>query len=131
MDADYALKIMNQISLYGKPIKVNKSSQDKTTQEVGANVFVGNLTPRVDEKALRKAFSAFGIVVSTKIMRDPETGAAKNYGFVSYDSFDSSDLAIQKMNGQFLEGNPIDVSYAFKKDSKGERHGSLAERVLA
>jgi hypothetical protein len=29
------------------------------------------------------------------------------------------------MNGQFLCNRPISVSYAFKKDSKGERHGTL------
>jgi hypothetical protein len=38
------------IKLYGKPIRVNKSSQDKNTNEVGANLFVGNLDPEVDEK---------------------------------------------------------------------------------
>jgi splicing factor 3B subunit 4 len=43
---------------------------------------------------LRDVFSAFGIVISTKIMREPETGESKKYGFVSYDNFDSSDLAI-------------------------------------
>ena len=35
------------------------------------------------------------------------------------------------MNGQYLEGRPVDVSYAYKKDSHGEKHGSAAERVLA
>ena len=35
------------------------------------------------------------------------------------------------MNGQYLCNRPISVSYAFKKDSKGERHGSAAERLLA
>uniref|UniRef100_H0XI89 Splicing factor 3b subunit 4 n=1 Tax=Otolemur garnettii TaxID=30611 RepID=H0XI89_OTOGA len=35
------------------------------------------------------------------------------------------------MNGQYLCNRPITVSYAFKKDSKGERHGSAAERLLA
>ena len=36
------------------------------------------------------------------------------------------------MNGQYVNGKPIDVSYAYKKDSKsGEKHGSIAERVLA
>ena len=47
---------------------------------------------------LRDVFSAFGIVISTKLMRDPETGESKKYGFVSYDNFESSDLAIQRMN---------------------------------
>merc|ERR1719320_2185790 len=35
------------------------------------------------------------------------------------------------MNGQYLCNRAIAISYAFKKDSKGERHGSAAERLLA
>src|SRR6201996_6378646 len=43
-DADYAAKIMNQIRLYGKPIRVNKASADKQKNvEIGAELFVGNL----------------------------------------------------------------------------------------
>ena len=60
-----------------------------------------------------------------QIMRD-EVGASKGFGFVQYDSFESSDMAIECMNGQFLCNQPIVVQYAFKKESKGERHGSLA-----
>lgn len=131
-DADYAIKILHMVKCFGKPIKVNKATQDKRTQEVGANIFVGNIHEDVDEKMLRDVFSSFGIVLSTKIMRDPETSVSKRYGFVSYDNFDSSDAAINSMNGQYLCGKPIDVSYAYKKDtSTGEKHGSMAERVLA
>ena len=130
-DADYSIKIMHMIKLYGKPIKVNKASQDKRTQEVGANIFVGNVSEEVDEKGLKDIFSTFGVVLSTKIMRDPESGSSKKFGFVSFDNFDSSDEAIKKMNGQYISGKPIDVTYAYKKDTKGERHGSVAERILA
>jgi splicing factor 3B subunit 4 len=35
------------------------------------------------------------------------------------------------MNGQFLMNKAITVQYAFKKDGKGERHGTPAERLLA
>lgn len=130
-DADYAIKIMHMVKLFGKPIHVNKASQDKRTQEVGANLFVGNLNSEIDEKTLKDIFYSFGIVVSTKIMRDPESGVSKGYGFVSYDNFESADNAINTMNGQYVGGKPIDVSYAYKKDTKGERHGSTAERILA
>jgi len=34
------------------------------------------------------------------------------------------------MNGQFLMNKAITVQYAFKKDGKGERHGTAAERLL-
>ena len=98
---------------------------------MGANIFVGNLHEDVDEKMLRDVFSSFGIVLSTKVMRDPETGQSKRYGFVSYDNFESSDASIQAMNGQYLCGKPIDVSYAYKRDTTGEKHGTSSERVLA
>ncbi|XP_039121017.1 splicing factor 3B subunit 4 [Dioscorea cayenensis subsp. rotundata] len=131
-DADYAIKILNMIKLYGKPIRVNKASQDKKSLDVGANLFVGNLDPDVDEKLLYDTFSAFGVIVTNpKIMRDPETGNSRGFGFISYDSFETSDAAIEAMNGQYLCNRQITVSYAYKKDTKGERHGTPAERVLA
>lgn len=131
-DSEYAIKVMNMIKVYGKPIKVNKASNDKKQLDVGANIFIGGLDPDVDEKLLYDTFSAFGGITQTpKIMRDPETGTSKGYGFVSFDSFESSDLAIECMNGQYLANRPIVVQYAFKKESQGERHGSQAERLLA
>lgn len=131
-DADYAMKIMSMIKLFGKPIKINKASADKKTMDVGANLFIGNLDPDVDEKLLYDTFSAFGVIVSApKIMRDGDSGGSKGYGFISYDSFEAADAAINAMNGQYLCGRPISVSYALKKDSKSERHGSAAERLLA
>ncbi|KAF3439058.1 hypothetical protein FNV43_RR17333 [Rhamnella rubrinervis] len=131
-DADYAIKVLNMIKLYGKPIRVNKASQDKKSLDVGANLFIGNLDPDVDEKLLYDTFSAFGVIVTNpKIMRDPDTGNSRGFGFISYDSFEASDAAIEAMNGQYLCNRQITVSYAYKKDTKGERHGTPAERVLA
>jgi hypothetical protein len=50
-----------------------------------------------------------------KIMYDPDTGNSKGFGFVSYDSFEASDYAIECMNGAYLGGRPIVVQYAYKK----------------
>eukprot|EP00887_Chlorella_sp_A99_P002695 scaffold6.g2695.t1 len=130
-DADYAIKVLNMVKVFGKPLRVNKSSQDKNSNDVGANLFIGNLDPDVDEKLLYDTFSAFGVVVNTKIMRDPDTGSSKGFGFISFDAFESSDAAIEAMNGQFLMNRGISVTYAYKKDTRGERHGTPAERLLA
>ncbi|CAE7837977.1 SF3B4 [Symbiodinium microadriaticum] len=112
---------MNMIRLFGKPIRCNKSSQDKKTNEVGANLFIGNLEPEVDEKMLYDTFSAFGVLLFAKVMRDPDTGVSRGFGFISYDTFEASDAALAGMNGQFLCNRPISVSYAYKKETKGER----------
>ncbi|KAF8251922.1 RNA-binding domain-containing protein [Wilcoxina mikolae CBS 423.85] len=131
-DAEYAARIMNQVRLYGKPIRVNKASADKQkTVEVGAELFVGNLDSMVDEKTLYDTFSTFGNLVSApKIARD-DAGISKGFGFISYDSFEASDKAIESMDKQFLMNKEINVQYAYKKDGKGERHGDQAERLLA
>lgn len=62
-DADYAVKIMNQIKLFGKPIRVNKSSTMETGKkdiDIGANLFIGNLDTSVDEQQLTDTFGTFG-----------------------------------------------------------------------
>lgn len=132
LDADYAVKVMNQVRLYGKPLKVNRSAADKRTLDVGANLFVGNLAPQVDEKILYDTFGMFGtIITAPTLARDPGSSASRGFGFVSYDCFEASDAAIEAMHGQYLCNKPISVSYAFKKEGSGERHGSPAERLLA
>ena len=115
-----AIRVLNMVKLYGKALRINKASSDRRTAEVGANLFIGNLDPDVDEKLLYDTFSAFGVVVSTpKIMRDPDTGNSKGFGFVGFDCFEASDAAIETMGGQFLAGRPVSVMYAYKKDSRG------------
>ena len=120
------------LSLHKKPIRVNKSTTDKRVVDVGSNLFLGNLDPEVNEKLLFDTFSSFGgIIKQPKIMRDIDTGTSKGYGFISFDCFEASDMAIECMNGQFLCNRLISVGYAFKKENPNERHGTQAERMLA
>ena len=64
-DAEYAARIMNQVRLYGKPVRVNKASADKQkTVEVGAELFVGNLDPMVTEQTLYDTFGRFGSLIT-------------------------------------------------------------------
>lgn len=87
-------------------------------------------TAKVRRTPIRRAFINSNIH-SSQIARDPTAGTSKGYGFVSYTDFESSDAAVESMNGQFLMNKAITVQYAFKKDGKGERHGTPAERLLA
>jgi splicing factor 3B subunit 4 len=78
--------------------------------------------PPIFLQLLYDTFSAFGVIINTpKLMRDPDTGNSKGFGFVSYDCFEASDAAIEAMNGQYLCNRQITVSYAYKKDTKGKR----------
>ena len=73
-DAEYAARIMNQVRLYGKPIRVNKASADKQkTVEVGAELFIGNLDPMVTEQTLYDTFGRFGSLVSAPKVFQPDS----------------------------------------------------------
>lgn len=133
LDAAYANKVLNMVKLFGKPLRLSQSAVDRRSQDVGANLFVGNLSEDTDDKLLHDAFSTFGALIEPAcIMRDAETGAPKNFGFVKYATFEAADAAVDVMHGQYIGNQPITVQFAFKKDGNGrERHGSQAERTLA
>ena len=123
-DAQYALKrVMNMIKLFGSTIVVKSAKKGGEDDiDIGANLFIGQLAPEVDEKVLYDTFSAFGTITKTpKIMRDTETDLSRGFAFLSFSSFRASDLAIECLNGQYLCGKQIVVQYAYKKETAGER----------
>ena len=42
-----------------------QASAHQKNLDVGANIFIGNLDPEVDEKLLYDTFSAFGVILQT------------------------------------------------------------------
>jgi RNA recognition motif-containing protein len=64
-DADYAMKIMNGIKLFGRPIRVNKASADKKANiNIGADLHISGLDTSIDERTLLTIFSSFGPLMS-------------------------------------------------------------------
>lgn len=89
------------------------------------NLYVGNLPYDVDDNDLQRAFSAFGRVVSAKVIKDMESGRSKGFGFVEMDSKESGEAAIKQLNGSDLHGRNITVNEA---RPKGEGRGGSGGR---
>lgn len=128
-DAAYAVSLFGNIRLYNKSVNIRHASSEKSSGDVGAKVFVGNLDPLVTDKSLTQTFSTFGPIVSTKISRS-EDGQPRGFGFVIFEDFETADAAIANMNGQYLMNKPCTVSYARKENGSGF-HGNETERRLA
>ena len=87
------------------------------------NLYVGNLNPETTEDSLRKIFSEFGEIVSVKIIREPETGVSKGFGFVEMaDKFHAFD-AIDNIDMTYFEGQVISVREAKGKTGGGNQRG--------
>ena len=74
------------------------------------NIYVGNLNYQITEDELKNVFSAYGDVVSVKLISDRETGRAKGFGFV--EMADDESGAIKKLEGQEVKGRSLRVSKA-------------------
>ncbi|RVW94817.1 Polyadenylate-binding protein 5 [Vitis vinifera] len=94
-DATNALEHLNFTPLNGKPIRIMFSHRDPSIRKSGfANVFIKNLDPSIDNKALLDTFAAFGTVLSCKIALD-NNGQSKGYGFVQFEQEEAAQNAIK------------------------------------
>ncbi|KAL6105774.1 pabpc4 [Pungitius sinensis] len=124
-DAERALDTMNFDVVKGKPIRIMWSQRDPSLRKSGVgNVFIKNLDKSIDNKALYDTFSAFGNILSCKVVCD-ENGS-KGYAFVHFETQDAADRAIEKMNGMLLNDRKVFVG-RFK--SRKEREAELGARA--
>uniref|UniRef100_A0A672LW14 Polyadenylate-binding protein n=1 Tax=Sinocyclocheilus grahami TaxID=75366 RepID=A0A672LW14_SINGR len=116
---------MNFDVVKGKPIRIMWSQRDPSLRKSGVgNVFIKNLDKSIDNKALYDTFSAFGNILSCKVVCD-ENGS-KGYAFVHFETQDAADRAIEKMNGMLLNDRKVFVG-RFK--SRKEREAEMGAKA--
>ena len=82
------------------------------------NMYVSNLGYHTSEEDLRKLFEAFGKVSSAKLIKDRDTGNSRGFGFVEMDSESEASQAMNKLNGNEMEGRFISVTIAREKKDR-------------
>ena len=67
--------------------------------ESGNQVYVENIPWNVDNLALQDLFSEQGQVLEAKVVYDRESGRSRGFGFVTYNTADEANSAIESLNG--------------------------------
>lgn len=82
-------------------------------------IFVGGLAWATTSEGLEEAFSSFGSITESKVITDRETGRSRGFGFVTFDSPESAQSAVDEMNGTELDGRNIRVDIAKERAPRG------------
>ncbi|KAL9257357.1 RNA-binding protein CP29B, chloroplastic-like protein [Drosera capensis] len=115
-DVEPAARQFNGYELEGRPLRVNAGPPPPKTEGsfnrspnrgfnlgIGSGsdnrVHVSNLSWDVDESALKDLFSEHGEVVEAKVIYDRETGKSRGFGFVTYNSAEEVNNAIDNLDG--------------------------------
>ncbi|CAL8325342.1 unnamed protein product [Merluccius merluccius] len=125
-DAECALDTMNYEVIKGRPIRIMWSQRDPGLRKSGVgNVFIKNMDDSIDNKALYDTFSAFGNILSCKVVCDEK--GSKGYGFVHFEIQEAANRAIETMNGMLLNDRKVFVGH-FK--SRKERESEFGAKAM-
>ena len=113
--AETALQTLNGRKIFDTEVKVNWANQGTANKEDTQNhfhVFVGDLSPEVNDEILNKAFGAFGSLSDARVMWDMSSGKSRGYGFLAFRDKTDAEQAIATMNGEWLGSRAIRVNWA-------------------
>ncbi|XP_050229305.2 33 kDa ribonucleoprotein, chloroplastic [Mercurialis annua] len=126
-EAKEAIKKFNGAQLGGRTVRVNFPEVPKGGEKeiIGTRIrtykgfvdsphkiYAGNLGWRVTSLALKDAFANQPGVLSAKVIYERDTGRSRGFGFVSFESAEDADAALNTMNGVELEDRPLRLNMA-------------------
>ncbi|CAB5390236.1 unnamed protein product [Rhizophagus irregularis] len=121
--AEQALSTLNGRKIYNMEIKVNWAFQGQQGHKEDTSnhyhIFVGDLSPEVNDEVLAKAFNAFGSMSDARVMWDVNSGKSRGYGFVAFRDKTDAEQAIATMNGEWLGSRAIRCNWANQKGQPG------------
>ncbi|UZJ54314.1 hypothetical protein CBS101457_003634 [Exobasidium rhododendri] len=98
------------------------------------HVFVGDLSPEVNDFMLRQAFQNFPTVSEARVMWDIASGKSRGYGFVAFRDKSDAEQAMATMNGEWLGSRAIRVNWANQRSqapTQQQSPGMMQSRSMA
>lgn len=80
-------------------------------------LFIGNLSFDTTEQQITDALSEAGTVIEYRRPQDFDTGKPRGFAFVTMDSIESGEKAIEMLDGKKLDGRELKVNEAEERRS--------------
>jgi len=87
------------------------------------NIYISNLSFRVEDSDLKQLFDEYGEVSSAKVITDRYTGRSRGFGFVEMPDNEAAQKAINELNQAEYDGKTITVNEARPREERPPRTG--------
>ncbi len=88
---------------------------------MGKRLYVGNISFKATEEAVRGLFAGYGEVVSINLVTDVRTGKPKGFAFVEMASDGEARRAMEALHGTLLLERPVSVTEANTQQPRERR----------
>ena len=92
---------------------------------MSTKLYVGNLSYNTTENQLQDIFAEYGPVTEVDLIMDKFSGRPRGFGFVTMETKEAADAAVQALNGKNIDGRDLTVNEARPRE---ERPGGGADR---
>ena len=86
-------------------------------------LFVGNLSFNATQEQLQDLFAPHGTVVEVDVIKDKFSGRPRGFAFVSMETKEAADAAVQALNGKEIDGRALTVNEARPREDRPPRSG--------
>ncbi|KAG0363779.1 hypothetical protein BGZ54_008048 [Gamsiella multidivaricata] len=121
--AENALQSMNGRRVLLQEIKVNWAFTGQVAGKEDTashyHIFIGDLSPEINDETLSNAFGVFGTMTDARVMWDSNSGKSRGYGFAAYKERADAERAITSMNGQVLGNRAVRCNWASQRGMPG------------
>eukprot|EP00331_Platyophrya_macrostoma_P005932 CAMPEP_0176424420 /NCGR_PEP_ID=MMETSP0127-20121128/10828_1 /TAXON_ID=938130 /ORGANISM="Platyophrya macrostoma, Strain WH" /LENGTH=409 /DNA_ID=CAMNT_0017805477 /DNA_START=247 /DNA_END=1476 /DNA_ORIENTATION=- len=94
----------------------SESSKDETSFRT-KKLFVGGLTQTTTEESFKEYFEQFGKIEDWVIMVDKATGKSRGFGFITFESEDSVEMAVARYLENKIDGKWVECKKALPRDA--------------
>jgi RNA recognition motif-containing protein len=90
---------------------------------MSTKLFVGNLSFNTTENQLQDLFAAHGNVIEVELIMDKFSGRPRGFGFVTMETKEAADAAVQALNGKSVDGRAMTVNEARPREERPRTGG--------
>jgi cold-inducible RNA-binding protein len=93
---------------------------------MSTKLYVGNLSYNITENQLRELFAAHGPVTSVDVIMDKFSGRPRGFAFVTMETKEGADAAVQALSGKSMDGRALTVNEARPREERSGRSGGYS-----